>query len=163
MSLADTIVKDNRIPPRGFSNAAFEAGGAPVVAHRYEDGQHWDDSWFTLRHGTTHVAVELYYQNVPKEYVEHLRDSNHTDNTGQLLWELWNATDRGAPVLMAGMLAPVDPFLLGDMNADRRVDGQDLSLLLEAWGSPDSPADLIPPRGVDGADLGILLGQWSTW
>ncbi len=163
MSLADTIVKDNRIPPRGFSNAAFEAGGAPVVAHQYADGQHWDDSWFALRHGTSQVAVELYYQNVPKEYVEHLRDGNHTDNTGQLLWELWNATDRGAPVLMAGMLAPVQPFLLVDLNSDQRVDGQDLSLLLEAWGSSDSPADLIPPRGVDGADLGMLLGQWSAW
>ncbi|MDP1662710.1 MAG: multiheme c-type cytochrome, partial [Phycisphaerales bacterium] len=27
MSLANTIVKDNRIPPRGFNNAAFEAAG----------------------------------------------------------------------------------------------------------------------------------------
>src|SRR5690606_27146673 len=31
MALADTIEKDNRIPPRGFTNAAFEEGGAPVV------------------------------------------------------------------------------------------------------------------------------------
>ena len=41
--LNNVVVKDNRIPPRGFTNAAFEAfDGAPVGA-TYADGQYWDD------------------------------------------------------------------------------------------------------------------------
>src|SRR5690606_3162825 len=48
MALADTIVKDSRIPPRGFRNAEYAAAGAPVVAHAYADGEYWDDTPFWI-------------------------------------------------------------------------------------------------------------------
>ena len=56
MALADTIVKDTRIPPRGFDNAAFEAGGAPAVGMAYADGQYWHEQGFLPPPGT--VLVE---------------------------------------------------------------------------------------------------------
>lgn len=162
MSLADTIVKDNRVPPRGFSNVAFAAGGAPVVGHEYADGEHWDDSWFALVPGTARSEVELRYQNVPKEYVEHLRNGNHSNQWGEVLHDLWEATDRGAPVLMASLNVGTAAFVPGDLDGNGRVDGADLGLMLGAWGKADSPADLVAPRGVNGADLGALLGNWGA-
>lgn len=58
--LSDTVFSDNRIPPRGFTNAASEAIQSPPVHYAYADGQYWDvtpyhlpvtaDSvWVTLR------------------------------------------------------------------------------------------------------------------
>lgn len=102
MSLADTVVKDNRIPPRGFDNAAFAAAGAPVVAWSYFDGQHFDEQAFGTPAGAWQADVALYYQNTPREYIEHLRDANTTDDRGQTLHDLWEETGRGAPIRMAG-------------------------------------------------------------
>lgn len=51
----------------------------------------------------------------------------------------------------------------GDLNADGRVNGADLGLLLGAWGPADgSPYDLNHDGVVNGADLGLLLGCWTT-
>jgi len=100
MALADTIVKDNRIPPRGFDNTTYEAGGAPVVGASYADGQHWDDTSFPIPVGASSVVVTLYYQNTPRHYIEALRDANHTDSWGDILHQLWLDTGRGAPIPM---------------------------------------------------------------
>ncbi len=161
MALADTIEKDNRIPPRGFTNAAFEAGGAPVVEHVYADGQYWDDSYFALVQNTARVEATVLYQNLPRAYIEHLRDANVTDNTGATLWSLWNATDRGAPIPMTTAALKVAPVLLGDIDGNGAVDAQDLTELLNAWGSHDSPADLNGDRTVDAQDLAHLLARWT--
>jgi len=40
--LNDTILKDNRIPPEGFSNAAFREHLSQPVGATYADGQYWD-------------------------------------------------------------------------------------------------------------------------
>lgn len=100
MALADTIVKDNRIPPRGFSNAAFENAGAPVVGETYDDGQYWHDSRFEIPQGATRAEVTLYYQSTPREYIEALRDENVTNHWGDTLHAVWEATGRGAPIAM---------------------------------------------------------------
>jgi len=53
-----------------------------------------------------------------------------------------------------------------DLNNDRVVDGNDLGLLLAAWGAcPPSgacPADFNNDGAVDGVDLGILLAAWGA-
>jgi len=50
-----------------------------------------------------------------------------------------------------------------DLNGDCVVDGADIQLLLQSWGTvPDSNADLNGDGKVDGADLGILLGAWTN-
>jgi hypothetical protein len=161
MALADTIEKDNRIPPRGFENAAFEAGGAPVVGHSYADGQYWDDSYFAVVAGAARAEVSVMYQNLPRDYIEHLRDGNHTNTQGMTLWTLWNATDRGAPITMASTKIQLVEALSGDVNGDDHVDGSDLAYLLSGWGTIDSPADLDGNRIVDGPDLAIVIAGWT--
>jgi hypothetical protein len=113
MALADTIEKDNRIPPRGFTNVAFEAAGAPVVGEDYEDGQHWHDSRFELPAGAVRADVGLYYQSTPREYVEELRDSNYSNHWGDTLHEVWEATGRGAPIAMASATTNLTPPCVG--------------------------------------------------
>lgn len=100
------LFKDNRIPPLGFSNAAFDAfGGRPVDPEgpepRYPDDQNWDESTCALPVGTATVTATLYYQTTSKEYVEFLRDTNTTNGAGQALYDAWTAHARSAPVVMA--------------------------------------------------------------
>jgi len=98
--LNDTVFLDNRIPPRGFTNAAFETVQSPPVAHTYADGQYWDDTHYALPVGTASVEVNLYYQSISKEYVEFLRDENTTDTYGQQLYDAWVAQGMAPPQLM---------------------------------------------------------------
>jgi hypothetical protein len=51
-----------------------------------------------------------------------------------------------------------------DLNGDDAVDGADLGVLLNAWGSCAVPcvSDLNTDGVVDGSDLGILLGNWGA-
>jgi len=52
--------------------------------------------------------------------------------------------------------------LLGDLNGDGVVDGNDLGTLLGQWGAcPACSADFNGDGVVDGNDLGVLLGNWS--
>ncbi|TPW16058.1 MAG: hypothetical protein FD129_792, partial [bacterium] len=98
--LNDTIYKDNRIPPAGFTNAAFTTfGGRPVetghpASPRYADGQNWDSAVYPLPLTTRKVVATLRYQSTSKEYVEFLRDENTTDGAGQALYDLWVANGR---------------------------------------------------------------------
>jgi hypothetical protein len=113
MALADTIEKDTRIPPRGFNNAAFIAGGAPVVGTTYADGQYWQEQRFPLPESTARVRATLYYQSLTRHYIEALRDGNSTDDWGATLHGLWEQTGRGAPLRMTGaQLSLVDSLLV---------------------------------------------------
>ncbi len=98
MSLADTIVKDTRIPPRGFDGKAFAAAGAPTVGFPYADGQHWAELDYALPAGAALAQVTVFYQTVTKHYVEALRDGNRTDKWGAELHALWTATDKCPPI-----------------------------------------------------------------
>lgn len=99
--LNDTVYLDNRIPPRGFTNAAFTSVQSPPVGYAYEDGQYWDDTHYDLPFTAETVDVTLYYQSISKEYVEFLRDENRTNDYGQQLHDAWVAQGRAAPVAMA--------------------------------------------------------------
>ncbi|MEE2680898.1 MAG: hypothetical protein VX641_00840 [Planctomycetota bacterium] len=50
----------------------------------------------------------------------------------------------------------------GDLTLDRVVDGNDLAIMLGAWGAERSIADIDRSGLVDGADLALLLGGWGT-
>lgn len=121
MALADTIVKDNRIPPRGFDNAAYEATGAAVVGTVYADGQYWDDTYFWLPEDAARVEVTVNYQTVTRHYIEALRDGNRTNDWGEILYQLWLDTDKGAPVPMVTDQLVLAPFVRGDADADWTV------------------------------------------
>jgi hypothetical protein len=105
-ALNDSLYKDNRIPPLGFTNSGFATfGGAPVDpdrpgSPRYADGQNWDLATYPLPSSTRQVVAELYYQTTSKEYVEFLRDENNTNTAGQTMYNLWSQNGRAAPVLM---------------------------------------------------------------
>jgi len=99
--LNNKIYEDNRIPPRGFTNANFEPFGGLPVGHSYADGQYWDDSLYTLPPGTTRAEVKLYYQSTSKEFVEFLRDENRTTSHGQMMYDLWATNGMCPPTLMA--------------------------------------------------------------
>ncbi|RKD85044.1 T9SS type A sorting domain-containing protein [Mangrovibacterium diazotrophicum] len=98
--LNNKVVKDNRIPPLGFTNEKFIAIQSPVVGYSYADGQNYDISQYVLPSGISYVKASLLYQTVSKEYVEFLRDENATNNAGQLLFDLWAANGKSAPVVM---------------------------------------------------------------
>jgi hypothetical protein len=53
---------------------------------------------------------------------------------------------------------------IGNLNGDAAVDGADLGILLNAWGTCAAPcaADLNRDGFVDGTDLGALLGNWGA-
>ncbi len=50
---------------------------------------------------------------------------------------------------------------VGDIDGNRAVDGADLGLVLNLWGTSDACADLDGNGQVDGADLGLLLNSWG--
>jgi hypothetical protein len=102
LTLVDTIDFDNRIPPRGFTNAGFEAfnGGKPV-GQAYADGQYWDDVVYPVGSSAVQAEVALYYQTTTREYVEFLRDENVTNSAGPIMFDLWDQNGRSAPVAMA--------------------------------------------------------------
>lgn len=111
--LNDTVYSDNRIPPRGFTNAGFEAVQSPPVDHVYEDGQYWDDTPYSLPEESDSVVVTLYYQTTSKEYVEFLRDENHTNSAGQVLYDAWVAQGKSAPEIMAQADTTVNVIVTG--------------------------------------------------
>jgi hypothetical protein len=110
MALADTIVKDTRLPPRGFNNAAYEAAGAPAVGIEFADGQYWHDAYFPIPLSARRAQASVYYQTVTRHYIEALRDGNQTNDWGQILYNLWEQTNRCPPILMATGEISVAPF-----------------------------------------------------
>jgi len=98
--LNNMVVKDNRIPPRGFMNANFDAIQSPPVDYTYEDGAYSDITEYYLPENTHKINVKLLYQTTSKEYVEFLRDENTTDTAGQELYNLWSTNGKSTPVIM---------------------------------------------------------------
>jgi len=107
-ALNDTVFSDNRIPPRGATNAALASVQSPVVAYTYADGQYWDDTQYVLPLNASSVEVTFYYQTTSKDYIEFLRDNNHTNSLGQDLYNSWVNHGRSAPVAMAQQTALLD-------------------------------------------------------
>ena len=107
--LNDTIYGDNRIPPRGFTNAAFTTIQSPPVHYSYADGQHWDETQYVLPTDAVFVRATLYYQGTTKEYVEFLRDENTTNSAGLDFYNAWVAQGKAAPVAMVTDTISVAP------------------------------------------------------
>jgi cytochrome c5 len=99
-AINNQIYFDNRIPPRGFRNSTFAAIQSPPIGAFYADGQHWDNTYYPIEAGAARAEVTLYYQTLSKEYVEFLRDENHTNTAGQTLYDAWAANGKSPPVAM---------------------------------------------------------------
>ncbi|MFO0827105.1 MAG: hypothetical protein U0572_03060 [Phycisphaerales bacterium] len=94
----------------------------------------------------------------------HIKRAWSINDSGQIAADA--ATSDGEAV--AVLLTPVPP-IPGDVTCDWAVGGDDLAILLGAWGAcplggrggAACPADIDANGAVDAADLGILLGNWS--
>ncbi|MBX3323110.1 MAG: hypothetical protein KF757_08995 [Phycisphaeraceae bacterium] len=162
MAIADTITKDTRIPPRGWNNTTYEAGGAPAVGTAYPDGQHWSDSWYSVPAGAARVRTRLYYQSTPRFYIDHLRDANVTDSWGQTLHDLWVRTGRGQPILMAELHHDIG-CISNFAPPDDSLDFFDVAAFLAAFSAQDPAADFATPFGAwDFFDILRYLDAFST-
>ncbi|MFC1764979.1 multiheme c-type cytochrome [Planctomycetota bacterium] len=99
--LNDVILKDNRIPPRGFKNETFAAHLSQPVGATYADGQHWDDMDLKLPAECVRIQVALMYQSVTWDYIKFLAEENRTDDWGRRLYDIWQKTGQCPPVIMA--------------------------------------------------------------
>jgi hypothetical protein len=103
--LNDVLLKDNRIPPRGY----IPIERTQPVGAEYALGQNWDVTTYRIplsdAQGRVTITAELLYQTPSREYIEFLREENRSDDWGQRLFELWQRTGKSAPVLMASMQA----------------------------------------------------------
>jgi hypothetical protein len=173
-SLNNKIYKDNRIPPRGFTNAAFAAVQSEPVAYTYADGQHWDDTLYVIPAGTASAQVSVFHQTSTKEYIEFLRD-NATDpilpghiiqppegssasTLGELVHEQWVRWGRSAPVLMDNAATPAracKPDLGqagGLLGADGSLDNNDFIVFIDLFFTQSTLADFGAAGGVEGSD-----------
>ncbi|MGH7790660.1 MAG: hypothetical protein ACRERC_27615 [Candidatus Binatia bacterium] len=112
LSLNNVRLKDNRIPPRGFTNAAFAAIDAEPIGAAYPDGQHWDEAAYPVGPDATSAEVTLYYQTASRDYIEFLRDENTTTAAGGILHDLWEQHNKSLPVEMAKLTVETDARLV---------------------------------------------------
>ncbi len=96
--LNNTVVKDNRIPPRGFSEDALNNKILQPVGAVYQPGQYWDETVFQVPQATKMVKATLYYQTASKEYIDFLRTRGGLD--GYSLGLIWDGL-KSPPVEMA--------------------------------------------------------------
>jgi uncharacterized repeat protein (TIGR01451 family) len=114
--LNNMVEKDNRIPPRGFTQEAYGRPGLQPVGTTYSDGQYWDDTRYKLPASTSFIIVTLYYQTTTGEYIEFLKSNGGLDS--QTLAELWK-TNPAPPVTMATVLTPGNRIYLPVMTKNR--------------------------------------------
>ena len=103
-SLNDTVLFDNRIPPRGFSYSSFRERRCAPVGYNYSEGQYWDVASYSMGGDVESVSVSLWYQVASKEFIEFLRDENvgnpyDWNDWGKKIYEAWHSY--GAPVRVA--------------------------------------------------------------
>lgn len=139
-ALNNTYVKDNRIPPMGFANGAFEDVQAAPVGYVYADGQHWDDTLYDVPAGAATAEVTLYHQTTSREYIEFLRDHNKTNDAGQVAYDQWLAHDKSAPVAMQTASIELG-VCAADVNGDGELNVLDFVAFQLAWSSGDPAGD----------------------
>lgn len=163
LELNNKVFFDNRIPPRGFTNAKFAAVQSAPVGYSYADGQYWDDSSFAIPSGATRAEVRVFGQTTSKDFVEFLRD-NATDvstfvnqpsgvtwtlppeytptlplTLGQIVYAQWIKWGKSAPVLMdsASISFQCNPADIaqtdGAPGGDGAVDNGDFQLFFTSF------------------------------
>ncbi|MBI5513712.1 MAG: hypothetical protein HY909_08080 [Deltaproteobacteria bacterium] len=165
IALHDTIVKDTRLPPRGYRPLP---GHEPVGVDYSggEDGalRHWDDARYTFTipagaRGPLTVRVRALYQTTTRGYVEFLARENRTDDRGRELLRLYEASGRAAPFSMAEATTEVT-LTAPAADAGPPDGGADASTMDAGPPSPGDPG--CGCRVGRGAGGGVgALGVWA--
>lgn len=165
--LNNTIYSDNRIPPRGFTNAAFEAVQSPPVNYSYADGQYWDTTTYNLPAATASATATLYYQTTSKEYIEFLRDENQTDHWGQTMYDLWANNGMSTPEMMESASwgsPPVQDIEAPTAPGNLSARGSSSSTVDLSW---DASSDNIGVTAYriyrDGVEVKVVNGATTSW
>ncbi len=108
-SLNNTWIKDNRIPPRGYSQVVFNQDGLRPVGVVYPDGAYSDATTYSVPDSAVRVIAALYHQAASKEYIDFLRQYGGVD--GDALGGLWDSSP-SVPVLVALAWSPNYPTYL---------------------------------------------------
>jgi hypothetical protein len=145
-ALNNKIYRDNRIPPRGFTNAGFASVQCEPVAYAYADGQYWDDTPFHIPPTARRAEARFYYQTTSREYIEFLRDQNTTNTAGQVAYDQWLYTGKSAPGLMDSASIALCP---ADFNSDGQVDFFDYLDFVNLFSTDDPEADFNGDGQVD--------------
>lgn len=163
-ALNNTWFFDNRIPPRGFTNAGFASVQAAPVAYTYQDGQYWDNTLYEIPAGAMRADVSLLHQTTTKEFIEFLRDTNTTDSRGIVAYEIWEALGKSAPVTMATVSVSLSACG-ADFDGSGEVDVLDFLDFIDAFGQGLPRADVNADGMVDVLDVldffdafGVCLG-----
>ena len=160
--LANKVFKDNRIPPRGFTNANFEMIQSAPIGYSYTDGQYWDDTQFEVPAGAVRADVKLRYQLTTKEYIEFLRDENTTNTLGQEIYDEWVANGM-SPVMDMDMgsieIAAPCP---ADLTGDGVLNFFDISAFLNAYNAMDPIADFTNDGVFNFFDVSAFLNAYNA-
>lgn len=157
-------VKDNRIPPMGFTNAGFEAVQAAPVGATYADGQYWDDTLYTVPSNAVRAEVRTFYQTASKEYIEFLRDENVTNTAGQVLYDQWELLGKSEPVEMdLGTITFESPCPADLAEPLGTLNFFDVAAFLSAYNSQDAAADFAAPFGTfNFFDVAAFLAAYNA-
>ncbi|HTK83040.1 MAG TPA: T9SS type A sorting domain-containing protein [Bacteroidota bacterium] len=141
-ALNDTVLFDNRIPPKGFYNIAFQSRFAEPVGVTYADSQYWDVTRYNLPSTVTGITANLYYQTISKEYIEFLMNENVSNtydwnNWGSKLHDSWTNHGKSQPVLMNSVTIPVIGAGVDDGNGPLSFR------LLQNYPNPFNPSTRI--------------------
>jgi hypothetical protein len=121
---------DNRIPPRGFTVAGYQAFDGEPIPASYADGEYWDDTVYPVGGTAVRAEVVLYYQTASRDYVEFLRDENITNSAGPILFDLWDQHSPSPPVEMAHLFVENDA---GVLNRCKRSIAKQQAKYLKAY------------------------------
>jgi len=162
LAINHMFYKDNRIPPRGFTNAAYESADIDHVGYSYEDGQYWDDTQYPTPEEAVRAEVRVLYQTTSKEYIEFLRDENTTNNAGQIAYDQWVLHGKSAPAeIDFDSIDLVEPCV-GDFDQDGGITGSDIAAFFTAFEQGDSTADVDQDGGITGGDIAIFFIRFEA-
>jgi hypothetical protein len=159
--LNNKVFKDNRIPPRGFTNATFATRDMQPVGASYGDGQYWDTTYYPIHPEADSISVRLMYQTASSEYLDFLAGEANFDvadtvrgptNWGQLIADFKNQ-NIGKPVAIAGK----NLFLPRQFVANSGNDAGDCTNAAQ----PCKTINYALSQAVDGGEIRVAAGLYQ--
>ncbi|MCB0190270.1 MAG: hypothetical protein KDE31_38620, partial [Caldilineaceae bacterium] len=156
--LNNKVFQDNRIPPRGFTNAAFAARDMQPVGVSYADGQYWDTTYYPLHPDATEISVRLMYQTASAEYLDFLASEANlaVDDAvrGSTNWGTLIADQRSKGIGKPVVMAAAHLFMPRQFVAPAGTDSGDCS---EAT-APCRTINYAISQGIDGGEIRVAAG-----